>query len=456
MRNAKRVLLLLVLVASACATAPTAHTTAHTVPTSSAAASHRATSEFHQTGQALQDAYQAIVEKESHPVAAQPVDLLAALSIPIPDHPAIRSAITLFSRSLKPSVQESLIRSGRYRKLIEKALDEYHLPPGLAYLPVIESAYIPTLTSRAGAHGIWQFMPETAREYGLRVDWWVDDRADPERSTRAAAAYLKDLYRQFNDWSLALAAYNAGPSRIRRALASTGATTFWELLEQSAVPRETRGYVPTFFATLMIASDPAAYGFRLGEPLPLEAVRVEIEGPVSLRYLAEAAQVDEATLRELNPSLRQALVPPGRSSIRIPSRAAPSITDRASTLRNDDASLKLCSFTLREDDSAESLADALGAKLDTVLAMNGRTEDDFEEGDSIFLPVRARELGSLLDRSVAQYAVKKGDTMYSIARAHGLSVSELLDLNDFSKGHTLHPGDHLRTSPGRALAAGGM
>ena len=206
----------------------------------------------------------------------------------------------------------------------------------------------------------------------------------------------------------------------------------------------------------MIASDPAAYGFRLGDVLPLEAVRVEVDGPVSLRYLAEAAQVDEATLRELNPSLRQSLLPPGRTSIRIPSRAAQSIAERATTLRNDDASLKLCSFTLREDDSAESLADAIGANLDTILAMNGRTEDDFEAGDSIFLPVRARELGSLLHPSVTLYAVKKGDTIYSIAKAHGLSVSELLDLNDFSKRHTLHPGDQVRTSPARALAAGGM
>ena len=170
---------------------------------------------------------------------------------------------------------------------------------------MIESAYVPTLTSRAGAHGIWQFMPETAREYGLRVDWWVDERADPERSTRAAAAYLKDLYRQFNDWPLALAAYNAGPGRIRRAMQSTGAVTFWELLENEAVPKETRGYVPTFFATLTIASDPSTYGFQLGTPIDFDRSAVEIEGPLSLRYLASVAHVDEALLRDLNPALRQ-------------------------------------------------------------------------------------------------------------------------------------------------------
>src|SRR6202008_1639899 len=174
-------------------------------------------------------------------------------SLPIPAHRTINSAVRLFSVDMKDSIQTSLLRSARYRKLIDKALAEQKLPKGLAYLPVIESAYMPTLTSRAGAHVIWQFMGETAREYGLRVDWWVDERADPEHSTRAAAAYLRDLYRQFNDWPLALAAYNAGPGRIRRAMNATGGTTFWELLENEAVPKETRGYVPTVFATLTIA-----------------------------------------------------------------------------------------------------------------------------------------------------------------------------------------------------------
>ena len=121
------------------------------------------------------------------PADAPVVDLEAAASIPIPEHRTINSAVRLFSVDMKDSIQTSLLRSARYRKLIDKALAEQKLPKGLAYLPVIESAYMPTLTSRAGAHGIWQFMPDTAREYGLRVDWWVDERADPERSTRAAA-----------------------------------------------------------------------------------------------------------------------------------------------------------------------------------------------------------------------------------------------------------------------------
>src|SRR5204863_7784872 len=127
-------------------------------------------------------------------------DVEAAASMPIPEHKSIRGALSLFTTEMKPSIQESLLRSAKYRPLIDKALDEQKLPRGLAYLPVIESAYLPTLTSRAGAHGIWQFMAETAREYGLRVDGWVDERAAPERSTRAAVAYPKDPHRQFDHW----------------------------------------------------------------------------------------------------------------------------------------------------------------------------------------------------------------------------------------------------------------
>jgi membrane-bound lytic murein transglycosylase D len=407
----------------------------------------------------LQAARAAIAARESAPPAAAPrVDLEAAASIPIPVHPSIDSAVRLFTRDLKPSIQESLIRSAKYKKLIDQALGELDLPKGLAYLPVIESAYLPTLTSRAGAHGIWQFMPDTAREYGLRVDWWVDERADPERSTRAAATYLKDLYRQFNDWPLALAAYNAGPGRVRRALDSSGATTFWELLEGAAVPKETRGYVPTFFATLLIASDPATYGFRLGEAREFDHKRVEVEGPLSLEYVAEVAQVEESLLREMNPALRRGIVPPGRASIRVPAKAAETIASRAATLKNDDANVAVCSFTLRDGDSLRRIARSIGSSVDTLLAMNNlRSADRAGEGDSLYLPVRARELGALLaHRQETLYAVKKGDTVFSIARKHNLTVDELLDLNQLDRSDKLHAGDRLRVSPPRALTAGGM
>jgi membrane-bound lytic murein transglycosylase D len=413
---------------------------------------------------ALEEAYAEIVAREGKPVPApriEMVDIEAAASIPIPQHRTVNGALSYFITDLKKDIQTSLIRSAKYKPLIDRVLAEYQLPKGLAYLPVIESAYMPTLTSRAGAHGIWQIMPETARDLGLRVDWWVDERADPERSTRAAAVYLRSLYKQFNDWPLALAAYNCGPGRVRRALGDNGATTFWELLEATAVPKETRGYVPTFFATLIIASDPGTYGFRLGESAPNkdDSQRVEVEGPLSLLTVAEAAGVDEGVLRELNPALRRGIVPPGRLPIRVPGSAAETIAAKASTLRHDDANVAVCQFRLRKGDTLGSLARAIGTTPDTILAMNNlRSPGAVGRGDRIYLPLRARELSSMLAHlhDDVFYAVRKGDTLYTIAKKHHLTVEELRDLNQLARGHKLHPGEKLRVTSSRAMTAGGM
>lgn len=391
------------------------------------------------------------------PEDAPVVDIEAAASIPIPEHRTINSAVRLFSVDMKDSIQTSLIRSGKYKNLIDKTLAEHKLPKGLAYLPVIESAYLPTLTSRAGAYGIWQFMPDTAREYGLRVDWWVDERADPERSTRAAAAYLQDLHRMFDDWALALAAYNCGPGRVKRTLNEAGATTFWELLDNGLLPKETRGYVPTFFATLLIASDPETYGFELGKPSDMDGKHVDVRGPVSLAYIAEAIGVDEDVLKDMNPALRRGVVPPGRAAVRVPSKHAEMLMARADTLREEDAYVRFCRFTVREGDTIKKLARKIGAKPETLLAMNNLDANDrVRPGRSIYLPVRARELSALLSQSDSFYAVKKGDTLYSIAKKNDLTVDELRDLNDLSRGAKLKVGQKLRVSAPRALTAGGM
>jgi membrane-bound lytic murein transglycosylase D len=445
------------VLALACASTPPAPKPVP-APVSSSVSTTKETADFRKE---LEDAYAQIMARADRPVASVPAaDVEAAVSMPIPDHRSIRGAINLFSTDLRSDIQTYLTRSTKYKRVIDKALAEQNLPKGLAYLPVIESGYSPTMTSHSGAHGIWQFMPDTAREYGLRVDWWVDERADPERSSRAAAVYLKDLYRQFNDWPLVLAAYNAGPGRIRRAMNDTGARTFWDLLEQSAVPKETRGYVPTFFATIAIASDPSSFGFRLGPPSEPDDKRVEVEGPLSLKYLAEAARVDEAVMRDLNPGLHRGIVPPGRTAVRVPAKAADSIAARASTLKNEDEHIAVCSFVLRSGDSVKRIARALGTTTDTILAMNNlRSADRVGEGDAVYLPVRARQLGALLSHSSHDdiyYAVHKGDTLYSIAKKHDLSVEELLDLNDLSRGHKLRTGERLRISLPRALTAGGM
>jgi membrane-bound lytic murein transglycosylase D len=421
------------ILTAACATVPTPQSSPLSPQSSSPDAS-----DFHK---ALDESYASILARDSKPVVAPPtVDIEAAASMPIPDERAVRSAVTLFTTDLRNDIQTYLIRSAKYKKMIDKVLVETGLPKGLAYLPVIESGYSTTMTSRAGARGMWQFMSETAREYGLRVDWWVDERCD-----------LQDLYRQFNDWPLVLAAYNGGPGRIRRALDARGASSFWSLSE---IPKETRGYVPTFYATLAIASDPAAYGFRLGTDEVPDFKRVELDGPLSLKFLAAAANVNEDVVRDLNPAYRRGVLPPGRSAVRLPSKAAESVVARAATLRNEDPEVAVCSFTLRDGDSVRNLAHALGTTVDTLVAMNDlRNANAAGEGDTLYLPVRARDLGTLLSAEAVYYAVRKGDTLYSIAKTHNLTLEELRDLNDLVEHAKLKTGQRLRVNVPRTLTA---
>lgn len=445
-----RWLVIVGLIASACASnGPQASAPRpQTLPTSNDVADLR---------KELEEARVAMVARETAPVPPVAVDLDAAASMPIPDNHFVKSAVTLFSTSLKSDIQTYLTRSARYKKMIEKALADAGLPKGLAYLPVIESGYSTTMTSRAGARGMWQFMGETAREYGLRVDWWVDERADPERSTKIAVQYIKDLYRQFNDWPLALAAYNGGPGRIQRALTDNNVTTFWELCDLGAIPKETRGYVPTFYATLVIASDPATYGFKLTKADESSLARVELQGPLSLEYLSQVAGVEAGALRNLNPALRRGIVPPGRTSVRVPAKSAEAIVARAAALRSEDTELTVCSYTLRDGDSLKKLARSLGVNVDTLVAMNDlRSAGRVSEGDSVYLPVRARDLGTILNAEAVYYAVEKGDTLYSIAKKYDLTVDELRDLNDISRGEKLHRGQKLRVNAPRTLTAGSM
>lgn len=409
--------------------------------------------------EALEQVREYIERHEAESAAGLIADYEAATSIEIPDHPSVFGALNLFSTDLKPKIQASLDRSTRYRAMIDSILDEHELPRALAYLPVIESGYITSNVSRVGAYGMWQFMPGTAREYGLRVDWWVDERADPERSTRAAARYLKDLHAKFEDWPLALASYNAGPGRVSRTLAAHDADDFWELSGKAALPRETRGYVPTFFATLMIVSEPEAHGFLLCEPEHVvdDSAEIAIPGPVSLKFIAETAGIDERLLRELNPMLRRGVTPPGTINIRVPKQSARRLADSTASLRGDDPYLPVARYTVRKGDNLKSLARKLGAESRTISAMNGGLSK-LRSGTTIWVPVSHTELSaSLAQKPKSKYhTVRKGETLFAIAKKHGLSVDELRSMNNLSRKAVIKAGQKLRVSSSHPVTAGGL
>ena len=231
--------------------------------------------------------------------------------IDIPLNAKVLSFVQLFRGRLKSFLEEGLSRSVQYLPMIQGIFRAEGLPLDLAYVPLVESAFKPSALSRAKARGIWQFMHGTGLENGLRHNWYVDERADAEKSTRAAAKYLKTLHKMFDgNWHLALASYNAGPGRVSRAMKRSGRTDYWKLTATTQfLPRETRDYVPLILAAMIIARNPEQYGLNVQ---PVEAVRYEavaLTTPVDLRRVAEWVAEPVKKLQDLNPELRRWTTP---------------------------------------------------------------------------------------------------------------------------------------------------
>ena len=241
------------------------------------------------------------------------------------DHPKVTDFVSKFQTDLRGFYGRALERSGRYLPRIESILRKEGVPAELAYLPLVESGFRTHAVSPARAVGLWQFIPDTGRRYGLRIDSFVDERRDPIKSTRAAARYLKDLYGMFNDWHLCLAAYNTGEGRISRLLSASDAEDFWQLSERGYLFRETQDYVPGFLAALQIASQPEAYGFQPPRKEPLTYDLLHIADPMPLATIAAWSGTSLEEIKDLNPALIRGIVPPGGYTVRIPDGTRPRV-----------------------------------------------------------------------------------------------------------------------------------
>jgi membrane-bound lytic murein transglycosylase D len=223
--------------------------------------------------------------------------------------------INYFSTRGRGTLERALARSGRYEDMIRRTLQEEGVPQDLIYLAQAESGFHPLAVSRAGARGMWQFMGSRAKGYGLERNWWVDDRQDPEKATRAAAHHLKDLYNEFGDWYLAMAAYNSGPGTVQSAVKRTGYADFWQLYHRNVLPKETRNYVPIIVAVTIMAKNPAQYGLDSvvkEKPVPYDTIKIDY--PIDLRLAAECVDATTSDLLDLNPSLLRLTTPkfPGK------------------------------------------------------------------------------------------------------------------------------------------------
>jgi len=272
-----------------------------------------------------------ISSKEANPLLKSMPDLEISLSFALqselPPHPSttptnvmsgtnitqsafIDQEIAFFQTAFKERFEKYLARSGRYLPIVQKIMQESEVHEDIAYLPLIESGFNPMAVSRAKATGLWQFMRATAKRYGLRVDKWIDERYDAVKSTKAAMEYFKDLYAMFGSWPLSMASYNAGEGRVGRALASTGATDYWELKEMGRMPKETRDYVPKFMAATMIAKDPEAYGFSVAYQTPIRYDEVVVPKQTTLLSISRITGISLAELKAYNPELRRNTTPP--------------------------------------------------------------------------------------------------------------------------------------------------
>ena len=232
--------------------------------------------------------------------------------------PQVDRFIDFFQIKADGFFQKSLIRSRTYLDMMKSIFREKGIPEELVYLALIESGFNPKAYSRAKASGIWQFVTKTARRFGLKVDMWVDERRDPEKSTYAAAAYLKSLYEMFNSWDLAIASYNAGEGKILKAMRKAKSQDFWEISKHAYLKKETKEYVPMFLAALTIAQDPQKYGFREVESAgPFNYDKVKVPTSTHLKWIAKAAGMDLSELRALNPSLRREKTPPDSALFEI-------------------------------------------------------------------------------------------------------------------------------------------
>jgi len=370
--------------------------------------------------------------------------------LPLVMNDEVASYVNFYSTRGRGTLERAWMRAGRYRDMISRVLKEEGVPQDLIYLAEAESGFVPLALSRAGARGMWQFMASRASGYGLERNWWVDDRQDPEKSTRAAARHLKDLYNQFGDWYLAMAAYNSGPGNVQQAVKRTGYADFWELYRRDVLPKETKNYVPIIVAMTIIAKNPAQYGLENITPdPPLEGEAIHIDYPVDLRLVAEAVDASVDALQELNPSLLRMTTPKeGGFDLRLPVGTKEKY-QAAITAIPADKRVSWRFHPVQSGDTVASIAKKYRTTARAVAQANGMAEDEELGGQTkLIIPAAASNGRYAAGEPVAfskkpfRYAARKGDTVLSVADDFGVPADRLrkwnhLRGNDLRKGRML-------------------
>lgn len=350
------------------------------------------------------------------------------------------------------------------------------MPTEIQYLSIIESGLDPKIKSRVGAMGLWQFMPATGRMYGMQISAAVDDRMDPEKSTEAAAKYLKALYKMFGNWEVALAAYNCGPGNVRKAIRrSGGKKTFWGIYNY--LPKETRGYVPQFQAMLYVLNHLEEHNLHLEEPsYPLEYESINFDRALSFDKLEQFTGICADDLEKLNPSIKRGLVPEANRSIaiRIPKTKAcfvkenlawlsdslgadpvptMTISPLTASLRSEVQNGSRLAYKVKSGDVLGKIASKYGVTLTQLREWNNLNGNLIKIGQTLVIYTGSQQgSGSANSQTLAQnteesptpktYTVKPGDSLWIISQKHALSIDQLKRLNNLNST-TIKPGQRL-------------
>lgn len=387
-------------------------------------------------------------EKVIRELAAVPHDL------PITVNDEVLSYLNFFqTRRGRAIVETGLRRAGRYREMINRVLQEEGVPLDLIYVAQAESAFRPLALSRARALGVWQFMSYSGRVYGLAHTWWVDERQDPEKSTRAAARYLRDLYQTFGDWYLALAAYNSGAGSVARAVERTGYADFWELHRRGVLPRQTRNYVPIILALTLMAKDPPRYGLS-AEPEPaLRGDRVKPGSPLDLRLAADTVDVTVEALKELNPQLLRLVTPADPDfELQLPEGTGQQFFAEMAAIPPEKWT-RWRKHRVAEGETLGAIARQFRVEARAIAAANDLDlHAELRAGEKLIIP--ANRLAPSGWGQLVRYRVRRGDTLASIAGQFDVTPSDVRKWNGLSSTKVrrgmvlkLYPGGRPRPTP---------
>lgn len=373
--------------------------------------------------------------------------------IPMILNDSVENHLEYFKTRGRDVFQLWLDRSAQYIPVMKDIFREKNLPEDLVYVAMIESGFNPYAVSWARAVGPWQFMPATGKLYGLKIDWWIDERKDPVKSTYAAAEHLRDLYNLFGSWPLALASYNAGAGKVQRAVLRTRSDDFWDLKASRYIRKETKNYVPRYMAATIIAKNPEAYGFIASKYEPYKYDEVVVEESTDLRLVARCADCAYEVIKELNPELRRWVTPPefAKYTVRIPAGKKDLFLANYAAIPPEQK-IKWERHEVRKGETLAGLAKQYNTTPVAIRDINGLKKNRIKPGKHVLIPVdtsgKNQDMSYLTPgqgnkQQQILYRVRRGETLSKIARRHNVTVADIRGWNKWL-GRSVRAGQKIK------------